>query len=527
MAIFQMKVSYISKNQTTSSPGKSGKNLSYISRGTNGRAALSIKYIARDGQYADRNDLIFYEEKNIPEQFIDSKDVVKNLEEQSRHNARIFKKYEMSLPREFSDEKNLEIAKEFLEKQFGNSYTYFWAMHNPKGTHPHMHVSVIERKLDDGIKRSKENFYKTYNYRNPEKGGVKVDKECEKREYFEKLCETWEQTLNRHLVLNGYDKIKPKDIKIVKEEEEKIFYSKDSIKEMSAVETKNTLLNLENRKIENEKQRKKLYQKNIEKEALNKMTDNKIYKLENKIKGLNAFKLKKDIPFEKKITVVKEIKTLESQKEKLIEECKSKSEFEKIKNDIKLERDLKIKSINKQNRKIDSSIKKIIETQSKKTMNKVKDNLRKNVEIRANEYIDEKSRKNIEEIYKNQEKSNNQNFEYGLPKEKENQNERSKKYKRKSTGAKRQGQNIKSQKISQNKEMKNLKSGIIKTARVLGVINSVKSVAKTIGKNQNFGSIININTQKRLKKLSKNRTEIMSRNVEENLQKDRDKSRGR
>ena len=506
MAIFQMKVSYISKNQTTSSPGKSGKNLSYISRGTNGRAALSIKYIARDGQYADRNDLIFYEEKNIPEQFMDSKDVVKNLEEQSRDNARIFKKYEMSLPREFSDEKNLEIAKEFLEKQFGNSYTYFWAMHNPKGTHPHMHVSVIERKLDDGIKRPKENFYKTYNYRNPEKGGVKVDKECEKREYFEKLCETWEQTLNKHLVLNGYDKIKPKDIKIVKEEEEKIFYSKDSIKEMSAVETKNTLLNLENRKIENEKQRKKLYQKNIEKAALNKMTD---------------------IPFEKKITVVKEIKTLESQKAKLIEECKSKSEFEKIKNDIKLERDLKIKSINKQNRKIDNSIKKIIETQSKKTMNKVKDNLRKNVEIRANEYIDEKSRKNIEEIYKNQEKSNNQNFEYGLPKEKENQNERSRKYKRKSTGEKRQNQNIKRQKISQNKEMKNLKSGIIKTARVLGIINSVKSVTKTIGKNQNFGSIININTQKRLKKLSKNRTEIMSRNIEENLQKDRDKSRGR
>ena len=95
MAIFQMKVSYISKNQTTSSPGKSGKNLSYISRGTNGRAALSIKYIARDGQYADRNDLIFYEEKNIPEQFMDSKDVVKNLEEQSRDNARIFKKYEI------------------------------------------------------------------------------------------------------------------------------------------------------------------------------------------------------------------------------------------------------------------------------------------------------------------------------------------------------------------------------------------------------------------------------------------------
>ena len=60
MAIFQIKVSYISrrqKNKTTK--GKAGKNLSYISRGTSGsgRAKKSLLYIAREDEYSDRDDL--------------------------------------------------------------------------------------------------------------------------------------------------------------------------------------------------------------------------------------------------------------------------------------------------------------------------------------------------------------------------------------------------------------------------------------------------------------------------------------
>lgn len=144
MAIFQIKVGYISRNQTKGKAGeKSSKNLSYISRGTSsGRAGKSISYIAREGEYRNRDDLIHYEEKNIP--------------------------------REFSDKENIKIAKEFCEQKFGKDYVYFLGIHNPKGNHPHMHLSVCERKLD-GIERDKEKYFKRAGPKNPESGGIRVN----------------------------------------------------------------------------------------------------------------------------------------------------------------------------------------------------------------------------------------------------------------------------------------------------------------------------------------------------------------
>lgn len=519
MAIFQIKVSYISKNQQTTSPGKTEKNLSYISRGTNGRALASIKYIAREGQYKDRDDLIFYEEKNIPEVFKDSKELIQNLEEQSRNNARLLKKYQMSLPREFDDKKNLEIAKEFLDKQFGKDCTYFWAMHNPKGIHPHIHVSVVERNLNDKIERPKEILYKTYNHKNPEKGGLKVMDDCDKKEYFDKLCETWENTLNKHLELNGFDKIKPKDIEVIKEKEEKIFYSKEVIKNMSAVETKDVLLNLENRKNKNEKERKKLYQKNIEKAAMNKMTDNRLYKLENKIKGLNTFKYKKDIGYEKKLSVLKQIKILEAEKEKIINDCKNNPKFDKIKSDIKIERDLKIKSLNKENKKIEGSIKKIIKTQTKKNITKIEDSLRKNIENKSNEYIKEEARQKIEKIYSEQTKEKNRNFDEEKAKKKEHSNNK------KTESDNRKNKTVKTK--TKSSDMKEIRNAVVSSSRVLGTIKSAKSALKTIVKNESFGNIISLNRQKRYEKISGSKMDDVYKKIDKDMQQEKEKNRSR
>ena len=338
MAIFQIKVNKLSKNQIKKMFGKTGKNLAYISRGTNsGRTQKSVNYIAREKEYKNRDDLIYYEEKNIPKEFKNGEEVAEYLEKTSRSNARLLKKYEGSLPLEFDDKKNIEIAKEFCEKQFGDKYIYFMGIHNPDGRHPHLHVSVVERKLNDGIERTKEQYFKTYNSKYPEKGGLQVDKDCEKREYFDNFCRTWEETLNRHLVLNGHQKIKPK------EEERKIFFSKRTIEKMSASETKKVLFRLQDTHSRNKRDIKKLHQRDIEKLAINKMTDNKLYKLENKIKGLNITRFRKNITYEKKIELTKQIKTLESIKNKLIDDCRSNSEFDKIKSDLKYERDQRIK----------------------------------------------------------------------------------------------------------------------------------------------------------------------------------------
>ena len=476
MAIFQIKVNYLSKGQITKSFGKAGKNLSYISRGTNsGRVQKSLNYIAREDKYKNRDDLIYYEEKNIPKEFKNGEEVAKYLEKNSRSNARLLKKYEGSLPLEFNNEKNIEIAKEFCEKQFGDKYIYFMGIHNPDGRHPHLHVSVIERKLNDGIERTKEQYFKTYNSKYPEKGGLQVDKDCEKREYFENFCRTWEETLNHHLVLNGHEKIKPK------EETRKIFFSKKEIE---------------------------------------KMTDGKLYKLENKIKNLTVIRFKKNIPLEKKVSLNKQLKTLESVKDKLINDCRNSSEFDKIKSELKSERNQKIKTLRIKNESIDRNIEKIFSIKDKKTISKVKNNLEVSINKKANEYIDRESEKKLEEIYKKQQSREREEEKY-----KTFGREKNDRQNYESSEKKEEKTKVKDEPEKAKQDAKVLKNTIVTSSKILGTIKSLKSSVKSLTNSQNFGTIININKQKRYDRISKNRTEISAKDIREDMQKEKVRSR--
>ena len=515
MAIFQIKVNKLSKNQIKKMFGKTGKNLAYISRGTNsGRTQKSVNYIAREKEYKNRDDLIYYEEKNIPKEFKNGEEVAEYLEKTSRSNARLLKKYEGSLPLEFDDKKNIEIAKEFCEKQFGDKYIYFMGIHNPDGRHPHLHVSVVERKLNDGIERTKEQYFKTYNSKYPEKGGLQVDKDCEKREYFENFCRTWEETLNRHLVLNGHEKIKPK------EETRKIFFSKKEIEKMTASETKEALLKLQDMQLKNKREIDKLYKNNFEKLAINKMTDGKLYKWENKIKNLTVIRFKKNISLEKKVSLNKQLKTLESAKDKLINDCKSNSEFDKIKAELKSERNQKIKSLRIKNESIDRNIEKIFSIKDKKTISRVKNNLEVSINNKANEYIDRESEKKLEEIYKKQQSREREEEKYKTFDREKNdrQNYESNEKKEEKTKVKDEPEKVK-------QDVKVLKNTIVTSSKILGTIKSLKSSVKSLTNSQNFGTIININKQKRYDRISKNRTEISAKDIREDMQKEKVRSR--
>lgn len=514
MAIFQIKVSYLSKGQITKFFGKAGKNLSYISRGNSGRTQKSVNYIAREKEYKNRDDLIYYEEKNIPKEFKNGEEVAEYLEKTSRSNARLLKKYEGSLPLEFDDKKNIEIAKEFCEKQFGDKYIYFMGIHNPDNRHPHLHVSVVERKLNDGIERTKEQYFKTYNSKYPEKGGLEVDKNCEKREYFDNFCKNWEETLNHHLVLNGHEKIKPK------EEARKIFFSKKAIEKMTASETKEALLKLQDMQLKNKREIDKLYKKDFEKLAINKMTDNKLYKLENKIKGLNTTRFRKNITYEKKIELTKQIKTLETVKDKLINDCKSNSEFDKIKSDLKDKRNQKIKSLKIENKNIDKNIEKILNTKDKKTIGKVKNNLEVSINKKANEYIDRQSEKKLEEIYKKQ-----QSEEKELEKYKTFDREKNDKQSYENDEKKEEKTKIKDEPKKVKQDIKVLKNTIVTSSKILGTIKSLKSSVKSLTNSQNFGTIISINKQKRYDRILKNKAEISAKNLREDMQREKGRNR--
>ena len=375
MAIFQIKVSYVSKNQSKGKTGGSSKNLSYISRGTSGsgRAKKSLSYISRADEYKDKDDLVHYEEKNVPKEFEDGKDFVDTMEKNSRSNARLLKKYEMSLPLEFLDKENVQIARDFCEQKFGKDYPYFLAVHNPKGEHPHMHLSLSERKLD-GIPREREDYFKRANPKNPEIGGLQVNREFSKSEYFDKFCKDWETHLNKHLISKGYEPLKPKQAKEKGEKQER--YTKASIEKMSIQDVEKNLLDIEG-KIQNNKNKiQKLYRKNIEREALNDLAGDKLYKLENKIKHCEMAKKNSNFTTQKRAEFLRQGKALKEEREKIVGWYKDTSEFNKKCDEKERIRKAELKKLNNENRRLEKNSQKIIQNRSSDDMQKIKDNLR-------------------------------------------------------------------------------------------------------------------------------------------------------
>ena len=505
MAIFQIKVSYVSRKQKNRvTKGKVGKNLSYISRGTSGsgRVKKSLEYIARENEYSDRNDLLHYEEKNVPKEFQDGKDFVDTMEKTSRSNARFLKKYEMSLPREFSDKENIKIAQEFCEQKFGKDYTYFLAIHKPISKsdglpHPHLHLSLCERKLD-GLDREKEKYFKNANKKNPENGGIGVNREMSTREYFDKFCKDWENHLNKHLVKNGHDKLNPKkdkfDIENKTLKEEKIVsYSKEQIEKMDIREVGKILLNSEKKIHENEKKIKRLYQKNIEREVLNELSGNKLYKLENKIRQCEISKKNSNFSTKERGEYLRQEKALKIEREKLINDCKGSEKYFTLKKKKESEKKAELKKLNTANAKLKRNVEKIIKNKSIDEIKNVKDNLKKNKSVNI-----EKNARTVNQ--KNKIKKNQNSYTSGEKK------------------------NI-------NHKYQNTMSKTIQVIRLISKINVLKNLGKE--EQGNATQMINMKVGKkyeRLKKggiLSEDLQEEKTQNQEQVQEQNQEQSRGK
>ena len=364
MAIFQLKVDKISKQKN--------------SKG----ASRSNDYIQRENEFEGKDDLIYKEDKNIPEEFKDGKEFTEIMEKNIRKNARLFKKYEQSLPREFSDEKNIEIAKEFCEKQFGDKYIYFLAVHNPDGDHAHMHINVFERKID-GIKReNKETYFKRPNTKNREKGGWYADRECNKKKYTEELYKNWEDHLNNHLVEAGLPKLKPKPKeKNVKKEKEK-FYSVKEIKEMDTKKLTELLLTYESQIKDREEKRDNLYKKKNspkkqQERIVNELTDNSLYKLDNQIKSLKVKMNRKNISSKEKISTFQVVKSLEKKREEILKDNIGTDQFKLVEKEIGHRDNRELKKLNKEIENIRKRAEKVINNRSKDEMREVSHKLLK------------------------------------------------------------------------------------------------------------------------------------------------------
>lgn len=188
-------------------------------------ASSHASYIAREGKYRNRlaqgEKLEHTEYGNMPSWANDDPNLFwQSSDFYERKNGTNYREMEIALPRELNAEQRKALVNEFVKQEIGAKHAYQYAIHNPKsldgGEQPHVHLMFSER-LNDGIDRDPEQYFKRYNAKNPEKGGarkhygevdanLKLSKERTEARTNElkQLRDRWEQSCNKHLIKHGY-----------------------------------------------------------------------------------------------------------------------------------------------------------------------------------------------------------------------------------------------------------------------------------------------------------------------------------
>lgn len=186
-----------------------------VKTGGVGKAAVHAEYIERDEKYAKQKqaDLEYSESGNMPSWAEENPKLFWQAADlYERKNGSTYREFEIALPRELNAEQRLELIQDFIAQEIGTKYPYQLAIHNPKAMdgleQPHAHLMFNER-LQDGIERDPQQYFKRYNSKAPEKGGAKKDNTGKdyrtRKDEIRDLRQRWEVMSNQHLERAGLD----------------------------------------------------------------------------------------------------------------------------------------------------------------------------------------------------------------------------------------------------------------------------------------------------------------------------------
>jgi len=145
----------------------------HVKPGPKGKGADHAQYIAREGRFTEERygEVGEKEHGNLPEwargsaaRFFAAAD------SHERANGNSYREFEIALPVELSEAERGQLVREFVAEQLGDRHAYSWAIHEPTGHNPHVHVMFSERLLD-GTLRGPEQYFKRANRQYPERGG--------------------------------------------------------------------------------------------------------------------------------------------------------------------------------------------------------------------------------------------------------------------------------------------------------------------------------------------------------------------
>lgn len=188
-----------------------------LNKGKSGYCLRHTNYILREGKYSKevsgREDLVYKEAGNLPMWANSPQEFWKAAGTYERTNGVAYFELEIALPNELSDEENIKIVQEYVKHVIGNK-PYTFAIHNKPASlnedikQPHAHIMFSERVAEKNIEYTKEQFFKRYNSRHPERGGAKKDTRftamCGK-ENIKKVRKELEEIINKSYEKNGLD----------------------------------------------------------------------------------------------------------------------------------------------------------------------------------------------------------------------------------------------------------------------------------------------------------------------------------
>ena len=174
-------------------------------------ASAKDEYIEREGRYEeDASELEHSESGNMPEWAEeDSHAYWEAADEHERVNGRLYREVEFALPNELDEGERRELALDFAQSlTVKERLPYTLAIHRglsdkpEKPDNPHCHLMISER-MNDGMDRTPETWFKRYNRANPEKGGALKSRSCLPVEWLENTRKSWAEHANRALERAG------------------------------------------------------------------------------------------------------------------------------------------------------------------------------------------------------------------------------------------------------------------------------------------------------------------------------------
>ena len=166
-----------------------------------GQSAEAANRYDDRASHSDKSDLIARGSVNMPGWANDVSTFWAAADLNERANGLVARRAILSFPNQLPASQRESYVREWLSQNCP-TMPASWAVHDDPAadpSNPHVHLLVSER-LDDGIERPPELFFKRHNAIDPAKGGCKkADIGSNRKDWLTQARKSWADILNRHL----------------------------------------------------------------------------------------------------------------------------------------------------------------------------------------------------------------------------------------------------------------------------------------------------------------------------------------